>query len=46
MVSWFNYAHKIGAGKTESWKTMLGSGWEKYFEHIVAGNRLRNPYQI
>ena len=23
--------------KTESWKNMTGSGWDKYFEHVIAG---------
>ena len=39
MVSWYNYAHKLASGRAEPWKTMLGSGWEKYFEHVVAGEQ-------
>ena len=37
MVSLYNFVPKMPQGKKDSWKNMIGSGWDKYFEHVIAG---------
>ena len=37
MVSWYKFFPNRPQGQDGSWKTMLHSGWDKYFEHVIAG---------
>ena len=45
MVSWLKFLEKIPLGQVEPWKTMISSGWNTYFEHVVKGTLMykRNP---
>ena len=37
IVSWMKFSQKLPLNHVEPWKTMLNSGWDKYFEHVVKG---------
>ena len=37
MVSWYKFFPNRPQGQNESWKIMLHSGWDKFFEHVIAG---------
>ncbi|XP_076821596.1 amine sulfotransferase-like [Clavelina lepadiformis] len=38
IVSWLKFASKLPVVNEEPMKSMLNSGWDKYFEHVVAGD--------
>jgi len=39
IVSWQNFAGKLPHGQKEPWKSWLFSGWDNYFEQVIAGAR-------
>ena len=37
MVSWFKFLQGLPSANVEPYKSMLEGGWNKYFEHTIAG---------
>jgi len=40
LVSMYNFLRSFPSAKMEPFKSMLLSGWDKFFEHIVAGKSI------
>ena len=44
LVSMYNFVRNIPVGQIEPLKSMLFSGWDKFFDHMIAG-KLLNKYR-